>query len=135
MSYQAMRYGGAILIFISQDPRDLAGAKREAKSFLKTARERDFSPDDFYGEQQLRAMDYLAGAKNQVRHKAWRAEEKGLGLAASLAGYLLLGEGTAAAPYLESIDKVKSGDLRKAAGKYLNRSEFVMISVVPRKQN
>jgi predicted Zn-dependent peptidase len=67
MSYQAMRYGGAILIFITQDPRDLAGAKREAKSFLKTARERNFSRDDFYGEQQLRATDYLASAKNQIR--------------------------------------------------------------------
>ena len=136
MSYQALRYGGAILIYISQDPRDLASAKREAVSFLKTAREVNYSRDDYFGDQQLRASDYLAGAKNQLRYKSYRAEEKGLSLAASLAGYLLLTEGAAAAPsYLESIDKVKSGDLRKAAGKYLSRSDFVIISIVPRKRS
>jgi zinc protease len=136
MSYQALRYGGAILIYISQDPRDLASAKREAVSFLKTAREVNYSRDDYFGDQQLRASDYLEGAKNQIRYKSYRAEENGLSLAASLAGYLLLTEGAAAAPsYLESIDKVRSGDLRKAAGKYLSRSDFVVISILPRKKS
>jgi zinc protease len=136
MSYQALRYGGAILIYLTQDPRDRASAKREAVSFLKTAREVNYSPDDYYGDQQLRAMDYLAGAKNQIRYKAYRAQEKGLSLAASLAGYLLLTDGATEAPsYLESIDKVSSGDVRKAAGKYLSRSDFVIVSVVPKKRS
>jgi len=135
MSYLALRYGGAILIYLTQDPRDLSGAKREAVSFLKTAREVNYSRDDYYGDQQLRALDYLTGAKNQIRYKSYHAQEKGLSLAASLATYLLLTDGAATAPsYLESIDKVQSGDVRKAAGKYLSRSDFVLISIVPKKR-
>ena len=134
MTYQPLRCGGAILIYLTQDPKDQPAAKREAVSFLKSAREMNYSRDDFYGDQQLRAMDYLEGAKNQVRYKSFRSLEKGLDLAASLAGYLLLNEGSAQAlPYLEGIQKVKSGDLRKAAGKYLSRSDFVIVSIVPRK--
>ncbi len=55
----------------------------------------NYSRDDFYGDEQLGAMDYLEGAKNQIRYKSFRALEKGLDLAASLAGYLLLSEGSA----------------------------------------
>jgi zinc protease len=135
MSYQAHRYGGIVLIFATLDPRDVAAAKSQATRFLKTVREANFSKDDFFGDQQLRAFDYLAGAKNQIRYRAFQAEEKGLALAASLAGYLLMTDGAAARPsYLDSIDKVKSGDLRKAAGKYLSRSDFVVITVTPKKQ-
>ncbi|OGD17762.1 MAG: hypothetical protein A2W03_11855 [Candidatus Aminicenantes bacterium RBG_16_63_16] len=135
MSYLALRYGGAILISLTQDPRDLSSAKRETVSFLKRARELNYSREDYFGDEQLRALDYLAGAKNQIRYKSYRAEEKGLSLAASLAGYLLLAEGTPAGPpYLESIDKLKSGDVRKAAAKYLSRSDFVIVSVVPVKR-
>lgn len=134
MSYQALRYGGAILIYLTQDPRDLIGAKREAVSFLRTIREANFSKDDYFGNEQLRAMDYLAGAKNQIRYKSYRAEENGLSLAASLAGFLLLRDGAAASPsYLETIDKVRSSDLRRAASRYLSRSDFVLISIVPRR--
>ena len=135
MSYLALRYGGAILINLTQDPRDLLSAKRETVSFLKRARELNYSREDYFGDEQLRALDYLAGAKNQIRYKSYRAEEKGLSLAASLAGYLLLAEGAPAAPpYLESIDKLKSGDVRKAAAKYFSRSDFVIVSVVPVKR-
>ncbi len=134
MSYQALRYGGAILIYLTQDPRDRASAKREALSFLKSARELNFSPNDYFGDRQFGAMDYLTGAKNQIRYKSYRSQEKGLSIAASLASYMLLAEGAASPPYLETIDKISSGDLRKAASKYLSRSNFIIVNIIPRKR-
>jgi len=134
MSYQAHRYGGAILIYLTLDVGDVGLAKRTTTAFLKAAREASYSRDDYFGDEQLRAFDYLAGAKNQIRYRAFRAEEKGLSLAASLASFLLMTAGTARPPYLDSIDKVKSGDLRKAAGKYFSRSDYVIITILPKKK-
>jgi zinc protease len=135
MSYQANRYGGAILVYITLDPRNLSAAKRETTRFLKTAREARYSKDDYFGDDRLRAFDYLAGAKNQIHYRAYQAQEKGLALADSLAVFMILADDGGTRPsYLESIDKVKSGDLRKAAGRYLSRSDFVIISVIPKKR-
>jgi predicted Zn-dependent peptidase len=133
MSYQAYKYGGAVLTYLTLDPKDLNSAKREALSFLRQSREQNFARDDYFGDQQSRAFDYLAGAKNQIRYNAFLTEEKGLSLAASLASFLLLSDGGEGRAYLENIEKVKSGDLRKAAGKYFGRSEYVIISVIPKK--
>lgn len=134
MSYQAHRYGGVVLIYLTLDAKNLGLAKREAAAFLKTAREANYSKDDYFGDQQLQAFDYLSGAKNQIRYRAYHAEEKGLAVAASLAGFLLMTDGTERPSYLDSIDKLKSGDLRKAAGKYLSRSDFVIITIIPKKR-
>ena len=135
MGYQAHRYGGAALIYITLDAADMAAAKRETTAFLKRAREENFSKEDTFGDEQLRAFDYLGGAKNQIRYRACQAQEKGLALASSLAGYLLLTDGEDGGPsYLDRIGKLKSGDLRKAADKYLSRSDFVVISIFPKKR-
>jgi predicted Zn-dependent peptidase len=133
MAYHAHKYGGVALIYLTLDPKNLEAAKRETVSFLRKSRDESYSPEDFFGEQQIYAYDFLAGAKNQIRYDAFKSQEKGLFVAASLASYMLLKEGLEDRPYLENIDKVKSSDLRKAAAKYFSRSNYVIISVIPKK--
>lgn len=133
MSYQSHKYGGAVLVFLSLDPKNLGRAKREAVNFLRRAREGYFSPADFLGEQQMFAFDHLGSAKNQIRYNAYQSQEKGLSLAVSLARFMILSDGHPGRNYLESIDRVGSGDLRKVAGKYLGRPDYVTVAVIPRK--
>jgi predicted Zn-dependent peptidase len=133
MSYHSHKYGGVILIFLTLDPKNLGRAKREAVSYLRRAREGYFSPEDIPGDQQMFAFDHLGSAKNQIRYNTYESQERGLSLAMSLAQFLILKEGQAEGNYLENIGRVKSGDLRKIAGKYFGRAEYVMVSVIPRK--
>lgn len=133
MAYHAHKYGGVALIYLTLDPKNLESAKRETINFLRKSRDENYSPNDFFGEQQIYAYDFLGGAKNQIRYNASKLEEKGLFVAVSLANYMLLKEGLEDRPYLENIDKLKSSDLRKAAAKYFSRSDYVIIAVIPKK--
>ncbi len=135
MSYHAHKHGGAILTYLTLDPRDIRAAEREATNFLKRVREENFSPRDVFGEEQRYAYDFLGGAKNRIKYGAQQSQEKGLFLATSLARFMLLSDGQEGKNYLESIENVKSSDLRKAAAKYLGRGDFVVVAVVPKKKN
>jgi predicted Zn-dependent peptidase len=97
-------------------------------------REENFSPQDVFGEEQLYAFDFLGGAKNRILFAAQQAREKGLSLATSLARFMLLSDGKEGRNYLESIEKVNTTDLRKAAAKYLSRGDFVVVAVSPKKE-
>lgn len=132
-AYQSHKYGGAFLAFLTLDPKKLGMAKREAVNYLRRAREGYFSPEDILGEQQMFAFDHLGSAKNQIKYNAYQSQERGLSIAVSLAQFMILREGRAESNYLENIDRVKSGDLRKTAGKYLGRANYVMVSIIPKK--
>ena len=134
MSYQAHRYGGVALIYITLDPKNLEAAKSETISFLRKSREENYSPDDVYGDQQMYAYDFLGGAKNQIRYNAYVVQERGLSVAGALASFLLLKEGREDKPYLENIDKLRTTDLRKTAAKYFSRGQYVAIAVTPKKK-
>jgi len=133
MAYQPHRYGGAVLAFFTLEPKNLGPAKREAVRYLRMAREENFAPEDIPGEQQMFAFDHLGSAKNQIKYNAYQAQEKGLSMAASLAQFMILREDQAESRYLESIDRVKSGDLRSVAGKHLGRANYVTVSIIPKK--
>ncbi len=133
MVYMAQRYGGALLVYFSLDPRNLNRVKREAVSFLRKARGENFSPKDVFGAQQMFAFDHLGSAKNHIKYNSYRSQERGLSMAASLAQFMILSEGKAERKYLENIDRVDSGDLRKAASDYLSRANYVLISILPKK--
>jgi len=133
MSYHAHKYGGISLTYLTLNPQDVVAAKRETLSFLRKARNENYSPDDFIGEAQFQAFDFLGGAKNKIRYTAYRAMESGLSLARSLAQHFLLSYSESPLVYLENIEKVTASDLRKVAASYLSRSEYVAVSVVPKK--
>ena len=133
MVYMTHKAGGALLIYFTLDPRNISRVRRETISFLRRVRGQNFSPEDVYGAQQMFAFDRLGSAKNHIKYRAYRAQERGLSMAASLAQFMILSEGQAERKYLENIDQVTSGDLRKAAASYLSRAHYVTVSIQPAK--
>jgi len=133
MSYLANRFGGAVVVSIRAAPKDIPSLERAAVSYLKRAQNEAYSKKDFQGEAELYAFDYLESAKNQIRFAVGRAEESGLQLAGSLARYMLLNTREKPRRFLDEIGRVDSGDLRKAASKYLARGEFAAVAIVPTK--
>jgi len=134
MSYQANQYGGAGLVVLTCEPDKAASAGREAVRYLRQVRGLNFSKDDYRGEEALYAFEFLGSAKNQIRFGAQQGQESGLAVASALARHLLLADSLNAPNYLERIGKVKSTDLRSAAGQFFGRGEFVTVVVVPRKE-
>jgi predicted Zn-dependent peptidase len=132
MTYLPFKFGGAAVVQVKADPKDLQAVERAAVSFLKQAHTASYSKKDFLGlEAEMAAFDYLEMAKNQIRFASGQAEESGLQLAASLVRHMLLNTRQKPGRYLDGIDRVDSGDLRKAAARYLGRSEYAAVSIVP----
>jgi zinc protease len=133
MAYMAHKYGGALLVFLTLDPRNLARVKREAVSYLRKVKHENFSPQDVLGAQQMFAYDRLGSAKNSIKYNAYRSQESGLAMAGSLAQFMILREGEAERKFLDNIVRVNSDDLRKTAATYLSRANCVMVSILPKK--
>lgn len=133
MAYLALRFGGAAIVSIKMDPRNMPAISRLAVGYLKQAHSEAYSKKDFMGEAEMYAFDYLESAKNQIRFAVGRAEESGLQLAGSLARHLLLNTRDKTGRYIDEIGKVDSSDLRKAAARYFGKGEYAAVSIVPRK--
>ena len=134
MAYLPFGFGGAAIVSVKADPKDIAAIERAAVSFLKRARNASYSKKDFVGtEAEMVAFDYLEMAKNQIRFEYGQAEEYGLQLAGSLVRHMLLNTRENPGRYLDRISGVDSSDLRKAAGRYLGRGEYAAVAIVPGK--
>ncbi len=134
MTYIALKRAGALVAYLTLDPKFLPAAKRRAVEYLKNVRGEKFAPEDFAGEDRDFAFDYLGSARNSIRfivHQAW---ESGIGLATSMAMHLLLREADLKIDYLERVGALRSADLREAAAAAFNRGAFVLVSIVPGKQ-
>ncbi|MFC2164622.1 M16 family metallopeptidase [Acidobacteriota bacterium] len=134
MNYAAHKYGGAILIYLILEPKHLKTAKRLIKNYLKTTRNQNYSKSDFVGEERFRATDYLKSAKNGIRFKLHRAQERSLHIATSIARHMHLSAGTAPINFLEEIEKLDSSDLRRVAQKYLTKSDYVVVTITPKEK-
>jgi zinc protease len=134
MSYLPFRFGGAAVLSVRAEPKDLAAVERAAEGFLKRAHNEAYSKKDFLGpEAEMAAFDYLDMAKNQIRFASAQSEESGLQLAGSLVRHMLLNTRPDPGRYLDGIEKVDSSALRKAAGRYFGKGEYAAISIVPLK--
>lgn len=133
MAYLALRFGGAAIVSIKMDPRDMPAISRAAVGYLKQAHKEAYSKKDFLGEAEMSAFDYLESAKNQIRFAVGRAEESGLQLAGSLARHILLNTRAQTGRYLDEIGKIDSSDLRRTAARYFGKGEYAVVSIVPRK--
>lgn len=134
VSYNSHMYSGILLIHLVLDPKNVNSAEKEVSRWLRQLHQENFSPNDVLGEARDYIFDFLTSAKRQVQLNAERSLEDGLKLASSVALYLLLLEGTTLPPYLETIEKINSTDLRRAASKYLSRPEMVIIVINPIKK-
>jgi zinc protease len=134
MNYSTHKYGGAILIYLTLDKKNISFARRVAIDFLKDARSKNYSKKDFLGEAQIFALDYLESARNQIKFQIQKSQEDSLRLARSLARFMLLNDNPERGSFLENIEKVSSSDLRKVAGEYLGTGRYVIVSIYPKKK-
>lgn len=134
MRYGAFKYGGAIIVYVTLDPKNISLVKREAMSLLKDTRSMYFSKEDFLGESQLFALDYLESAKNQLKFKFHRSQEDGLSIATSLAMYMHLNEIPDRPAYLDQINQLSSPDLRKVSEEFLSQGRYVIVTILPKKK-
>ena len=134
MMYVTLKHGGAFLAYLTLEPKTLAATKRAAVQFLRQVRNENFARDDVLGAEQMYATDYLESARNQLTFEVAKAQESGLTLASSLAIHLLFRSSDVPFDYLGRIRKVTSSDLRKVAARWLGRSEYVTIAIVPKKK-
>lgn len=134
MAYLALRYGGAVIVSIRADPKDIAALERMAVASLRRAQSESYSKKDFPpGEAENFVFDYLENAKNQIRFAVGRSEESGLALAGSIVRHMLLNTREKLGRYLEEIGRIDSSDLRKAAARYLSKGQWAAVSIVPAK--
>ena len=134
MGFGAYNYGGVISITLTLDPKKIKAAKREASKFLKNARRLNYSKEDFLGDAQFFALDYLESAKNQIKFRFHQSQERGLNIALGMATHALRSDGTDRGSYIDNIESIKSTDLRKTAGDYLSKNGYVFISIIPKKK-
>lgn len=134
MNYSPYKYGGAVIINIMLDPKNINMVKRMLFGFLRETGSMQYSKTDYMGEEQFYALDHLQSAKNQIKFRFHQGFEKSLNLATSLAVDMLLNERQERRNYLESIFKVSSTDLRKAGSAYLSKGRCVIVSILPRKK-
>jgi zinc protease len=134
MNYSAYKYGGAIIIDITLDPKNINMVKRMLFGFLRETGRMQYARTDYLGEEQVYALDHLQSAKNQIKFRFHQGFEKGLNLATSMAMDMLLNESQERRNYLESIFKVSSTDLRKAGSAYMSKDRYVIVSILPKKK-
>jgi zinc protease len=133
MTYLPGRFGGAVVVSLRLDPKNVPAAAREALNYLRKSRGENFSRDDLAGDEKYYIFDFLGSAKNQIRFAAEQAEESGLTLASSLARFMLENERENPGRFLDHVGRTTSGDLRKAAALYFGKGEYVTVAVVPKK--
>ncbi|MCX7973283.1 MAG: insulinase family protein [Candidatus Aminicenantes bacterium] len=131
VSYNSHRYSGVMLIYLILEPKNVTLAEREVNRWLRQIHQENFSPDDVLGEAKDYIFDFLNAAKKQIKLEAEKSLEDGLKLASSVALYLLLLEDMKLPPYIDTIDKMSSTDLRRVASKYLSRPEMAIVVINP----
>jgi len=133
MGFGAYKYGGVIYLYLTLEPKKIKAAKTEALKFLKNSRRLNYSKTDYQGDAQFYALDYLESAKNQIKFRYHQSQERGLHIALSMATHALRSDGTERGSYIGNIESITSSDLRKAAGDYLSKDGYVLISITPKK--
>ena len=134
MGFGAYKYGGIIYLYLTLDPKRITAAKRETLKFLRNARSLNYSKADYQGEAQFFALDYLESAKNQIKFRFHQSQERGLNLAMAMAAHAMRSDGTDRGPYITNIESATSSDMRKAAGEFLSKDGYVLLSIVPKKK-
>jgi len=131
MGYTSDKYGGALIIFIGLDPKDINTAESEIKKYLNTSRRLNYSKSDYISDARYQAFDILKSAKNRIKFNSELAEEQGFQIAYSLVRFMLINEMDERGNYLDEIEKLSSSDIRSAAAQYLSKNEKVIVKILP----
>jgi predicted Zn-dependent peptidase len=131
MSYIPMYHGGMIVLHMILKEKNIPSAKNEIARFLSRISSFNFSKEDYQVIYQSYVFDYLESAKNQMTYDSGNFAESALSLSNASARFLLLNRNQINGSYLENVEKIKSSDLRRVAGKYLSGKKLVVLSIVP----
>lgn len=131
MSYSSMRCGGMAILHLVLEEKNMRSAKNELATFLSRIRNFYFSRDDVPPPAPPGMLDYLESAKNQMEYGDGNFRESALNLSLAAARFLLLNQRPAERSYLESVARVNSGDLRKAAGRFLSGKKWAVVAITP----
>jgi len=134
MSFTPMAYGGMVVLHMILKEKNITAAKNEIARFLSQIASFKFGKEDYPALEQSYIIDFLASAKNQMAYDAGNFAESALSLSNASARYLLLNQKPAGGSYLENVEKVESGDLRRVAAKYLSGKKRVALAIVPLKK-
>jgi len=134
MGYNALKYGGAVLVYMRLDPEHIMTVKRETIKFLKKARTQNYSKEDYPSAQAIYVSDYLENTINRIKFNAHRFNEEGLRIATSLVHYLVLNEELPEKSYIEEVSGIDSSALRKVADKYLSSARHVSVTLFPEEE-
>jgi len=131
MSYLPMRSGGMALLHVILKPQDIRGVRNEVAAFLSRVGSFNFSREDVLPRERMYVLDYLESARNQMEYGDANFREGTLNLSLACSRFLLLNRAPVKGSYLDSVDKVSSNDLRRAAGKFLSGKKWVMLAIKP----
>jgi predicted Zn-dependent peptidase len=131
MNYLPLRHGGMAVLHLTLAEKNLRRAKNEVAVFLSGIASFNFSREDVLPQFRQNMLDYLESAKNQMEYGDGSFRESALNLSVASARFLLLNRNAIAGSYLESVDKVNSSDLRRAAGKFLSGKKWAVLAITP----
>ncbi len=131
MSYLPMRSGGMALLHVILKPQDIRGVRNEVSAFLSRVGSFNFSKEDVLPRERMYVLDYLESARNQMEYGDANFREGTLNLSLACSRFLLLNRTPVKGSYLESVDKVSSNDLRRAAGKFLSGKKCTVLVILP----
>jgi zinc protease len=132
ISYLPMKLGGALIMYLTLEPKNLNAVKRELNRLLKAAAHFQYSKNDFPAGRQMGVWDYLESAMNQIKLNTEQFKETGLQMAVNYSRSLHLSDNLGKAGFFDRLEKIESSDLRKAAGKYVSGKKAVMVAILPK---
>jgi predicted Zn-dependent peptidase len=136
--YISLQYGGAFLIHLILDPKNLKRARWELMKFLNNAWSFKYSVTDYSFEERTDITDYLETAKSSIKFSYQQFQELGLNAAVNFARYILfykdIQSGKKQEPYMKRVEKIKSSHIRDAVSRYFSGKKYVAVSILPGKK-
>lgn len=138
INYYPLRFGGAVVVHLTTDLKRVKQARWETLKFLNNCWSYRYSIEDYPMDQRLRVTDFLEAAKNTIKFNYQRFGELGINAAITYARYILYHKkqrpGDPQEPYMERVNKIKSGHVQDAASKYFSSKKYVAITILPEKK-
>jgi predicted Zn-dependent peptidase len=136
MRYIPMLHGGAVLIHMELDPKDIKLVRTRLRKFFQQITQFRFSPRDYLPGQRRDVFDYVTTAKNQIKVSTEEYLERGLNHAAAFTRFLLLNKKAEKNSHRKKkMEKVNSKLLRKSVSQYFNGKKYVLIKIFPNKES
>lgn len=135
MRYIALKYGGAVVIHLTLDQKNIPQVRTGLLKFLKNATQIRYTVEEHLPAERRFAFEFLETARNQILYRSEEYGERGLNTAVSLARYLLLNEQPGKEGFVKRLQKIAARDLRRAASRYLAGKKYVMVTITPKRDD